>query len=86
MDVQKWQLKEVINNRLISTVHLDWGHYEEIETMIFECDADGNVENWSELYCQRYFSDEEAIEGHALILQKVRNGQLALGEGSSDEE
>lgn len=35
------------------------------ETMIFECDADGNVLSWSALYCNRYSSKEDAIDGHA---------------------
>jgi hypothetical protein len=34
------------------------------ETMAFASDADGNVSEWGEVYCDRYETREEAIAGH----------------------
>ena len=47
-----------------NTIDHDW------ETMVFECDAEGNVEDWGELDCERYDSQEEAKEGHNKMVEE----------------
>ncbi len=79
-------LKDVVTNSrgtyLVSTVLLpvvvrlfdgfSWtGPYE---TMVFPCDAEGNVTNWGgEEYCERYFSPEDAELGHEKTLNEWRS-------------
>lgn len=72
--LQEWKLQKQVGNMLVSTVRLHWPTFTEIETMVFSCDEDGNVTDWGELYCHRYNSDEEAIAGHAIMLNKLENG------------
>jgi hypothetical protein len=40
------------------------------ETMVFKCHPDGRVESWSELDCERYETAEEAVAGHAAMVEK----------------
>ena len=39
---------------------LDHGY----ETMVFACDSNGNVTDWSDLYCERYDTRAEMKLGH----------------------
>lgn len=39
------------------------------ETMVFLCDADGEVADWAELACNRYSDREEADTGHFEMVQ-----------------
>lgn len=34
------------------------------ETMAFPCDSRGNVIDWSEDFCDRYKTEEQALAGH----------------------
>ena len=43
------------------------------ETMVFKCDENGNVENWKDLDCDRYSSQQAAIEGHDNMVEKWKN-------------
>ncbi len=40
------------------------------ETMVFKCDAEGKVTNWSESDFERYEDEDSAIEGHNLLVKK----------------
>ena len=40
------------------------------ETMVFACDAEGNVEKWSDLDCETYSTWEEAQKGHLDMIDK----------------
>ena len=42
----------------------------EYETMVFECDEEGEVTNWAEVDISRYHTEEEAREGHATMVDK----------------
>lgn len=67
---------DTIGGYRISTVRLPFDHgYSEdaprwYETMIFA------VGSWSDLFCDRYATEEEAVAGHALTVQRVRAGEL----------
>lgn len=39
------------------------------ETMVFECDADGENVNYLDLYCKRYNNYLAAIDGHTLACE-----------------
>lgn len=43
------------------------------ETMLFGIDENGRT-NWNDLYCERYYSAEEAEARHKELAQKARNG------------
>lgn len=43
------------------------------ETMLFGIDEKGHT-NWNKLYCERYYSAEEAEARHKELLKKARNG------------
>lgn len=62
---------DVVNGEYwVSTVGIPgniWGRYE---TMVFECDSDGNVTNWIEVDYKRYRTSEEAAAGHITMLNK----------------
>lgn len=54
----------------VSTVQLPLPYGLEYETMVFPCDARGNVIDWSEDYCDRYKTEEQALEGHASTVKE----------------
>lgn len=71
----RFALKEVIQRGnkkyVVSTVKLPgsfFGSDSGYETMIFEANEDGTVNNYRELYCDRYESEEEAAKGHVHAL------------------
>ena len=41
--------------------------------MVFSCDADGEVTDWRELYCDRYTILQAALEGHEAVVFKYQN-------------
>lgn len=43
------------------------------ETMVFECDGSGNITNWLELAGNRYTTRDEAVYGHAQMMQEWTN-------------
>ena len=43
------------------------------ETMLFGIDENGCA-NWNDLYCERYYSAEEAEARHKELVKKARNG------------
>jgi hypothetical protein len=73
--VMKTQIVRNGKNYLVSTVYLGrldsriaqvyaplGGGYE---TMVFECDVDGDVKSYIDIYCERYQTEHAAMQGHA---------------------
>ena len=48
----------------------------DLETMVFMCNSDGVVSDWSGVDCDYYTSVEEAEYGHKMMLAKW--GKLAV--------
>ena len=46
---------------------LDHGY----ETMIFPCTEEGNVTNWTELYCDIYDTETEMVDAHKAIVADI---------------
>jgi hypothetical protein len=70
----RFSLRDVIKigekSYVVSTVELLPSPYSSsYETMIFESTEEGRVEDYSERYCNRYDSEEEARQGHAWALK-----------------
>ena len=42
------------------------------ETMVFECNKKGEVENWGELEKKNYMLEKQAIKGHNKIMKKYK--------------
>ena len=68
----------IVNSKLVSTMFLaidhGWGGSPKLfETMVFPVNYSGEVTNWSELYCERYGTWNEAIDGHAKAVELCEN-------------
>lgn len=73
--VMKTQIVRNGKNYLVSTVYLGRSDpriakmYEPLgggyETMVFECDSDGDVKSYIDIYCDRYQTEHAAMLGHA---------------------
>ena len=65
-------LRDIIKLRSGKFVMVDtrWTIDQGWETMVFSCDEDGKVKNWSDLDCARYANKEDAAIGHAEIINK----------------
>ena len=61
---------------LLSTVALGVEHYGGMwyESMVFAYDKNGEV-NMRELYCERYKTREEAVDGHSELLARLEAGE-----------
>lgn len=66
---------EIINKKRISTVFLNINHNlcDEGEPLLFETMVFSEG-NWSEIYCERYSTWQEAEEGHKRAVEWVKNG------------
>jgi hypothetical protein len=43
------------------------------ETMVFRCEAgEGPPDSWGELFCKRYATEEEALEGHRTLVETLK--------------
>lgn len=63
--------EELSNGKFISTVWLGLDHnYSGNEILIFETMVFPEKDNWSEEYCERYSTEEEAIKGHKRIVKQ----------------
>lgn len=61
---------------LVSTVEIEtiWGSSRmEYETMVFHCNASGEVTDRMELYCNRYSFLQDAHEGHEATVLMYQN-------------
>ena len=62
---------------VVSTVRLPFDHTfgrgtpQLFETMVFERDG----EDWMDLHCERYATEDEARDGHEKVVEKWRSGQ-----------
>lgn len=50
------------------------------ETMVFACDANGNVTDWMDLYAEWYDTASAMKDGHKVIVEKIKNGTLEWNE------
>ena len=67
-------------NALTDIVEVNGNHYcvdsvytidHGYETMVFACDANGNVTNWCDLYCDIYDTESEMREGHYHVVNNL---------------
>jgi len=72
---ERFLKQEYVNNYFISTIFLvidhnmtDKGRPVLFETMVF-----GGKEGWEDLEQERYYTEEEALEGHKRIVNKYNN-------------
>ena len=57
--------EDAFTGYMVSSVYLPFAHDgREYETMVFAADKDGNITDWMDLYCKRYYTEEEALAGH----------------------
>lgn len=74
----KFHLTDYIDDYYISTVDLGLDHSFGIgeplyyETMVFKKGS------WSDLYCERYSTEEEARKGHKWVIEQMKQGTLEL--------
>lgn len=74
----RFDLKDEVDDYLISTVDLGIDHSFGIgkplyyETMVFKKGS------WSDLYCERYSTEEEARKGHKWVIEQMKQGTLEL--------
>lgn len=62
------------------------GNSHPYETMVFKCNADGEVSSWAEQYAKRYLYEEEAAEGHDKVVLGVEDGTVKFyGEAVAQE-
>ncbi len=77
-DVEKRTVaKTQVGNHLVSTMLLVFdGGYDVrpliFETMVFPCDNEGNVENWSDEDRYRWSMLDEAKAGHAKVVAELK--------------
>jgi hypothetical protein len=66
---------EIINGHRVSTVWLGIDHaYEEGLPLLFETMVFNKENGWIELYCDRYSTWNESLEGHKKAVEWVLNG------------
>jgi len=64
------------DGKIVSTVWLGLNHsIDENKPLIFETMVFPNEDDFHELYCERYSTEQEAIEGHLRIVQKFLKGE-----------
>lgn len=61
-----------------------------LETMVFNCDEDGEVHDWNELHVERYDNEHDAKRGHMRICHDIEKyvceHEAKPDEKNSDEE
>ena len=73
-------LKTEVNGYEVSTVDLGIDHSFGMgnplyyETMVLE--KDGESIDYTDLYCERYSTEEEARKGHKTVVKKVKKGEI----------
>lgn len=61
---------------LLSTVRLQYfSNCAPYETMLFKINKRNGV-SYKDLYCQRYYTQQEAEEGHKDLLLRVERGEM----------
>lgn len=86
----RFDLKTTVNNYLVSTVDLGIDHQYMAglpplyyETMICKI-KDGEVD-FTDVYCERYTTEEEARRGHNMAIDYVKNHLEALKYAKEEE-
>ena len=66
-----------INGYWVSTVRLGFplGPGGEYETMVFAIEDENRV-NYTDLYCERYATPAQAAEGHKIVVNLVKIGDI----------
>lgn len=59
---------------LLSTVKLHWYYNLSYETMLFKIDKRNRV-RYKDLYCRKYYTQQEAEAGHKELLLRVEHGE-----------
>ncbi len=83
----KTLLKGKNKNFLVSTVNLNRLHdylvetnnkfYNENETMVFECDGNGKISSYEELYCDKFSDDDFFLQSHKnAILEFIKREEI----------
>lgn len=66
---------EIVNEHRVSTVWLGVDHaFEGCHPLLFETMVFNKENGWSELYCDRYNTWDQALEGHKKAVEWVLNG------------
>lgn len=76
--------EDTVGDFWVSTIRLSIDHGSSFgrpplwyETMVFR-QKDGEVTSWSDLYCNRYTTEDEARAGHNRVVEKLAAGTLGL--------
>lgn len=69
------KLRNVVNTRNHGYVAIDTCYTFDhgFETMVFKCDKNGNIIDWSDLDVDMYDNAEKAEEGHKEMIEKWKN-------------
>jgi hypothetical protein len=69
--------EDAFTGYMVSSVYLPFPHDgREYETMVFNANKDGNITDWTDLYCKRYYNEEEAMAGHETICAALHSASL----------
>ena len=71
-DFLKKQLRDVVATKNGQYVAVDtcWTIDHGWETMVFQCNSEGNIESYADLDADWYDSEAEAAEGHVAMIKK----------------
>lgn len=71
------KLRNVVNTRNHGYVAIDTCYTFDhgFETMVFKCDKNGNIIDWSELDVDMYDNAEKAEEGHKEMIEKWKTNK-----------
>ena len=83
----KTLLKGKNKNFLVSTVNLNFldgyqfltieNFYNENETMVFECDENGKIVSYEELYCNKFSDNDFFLQSHKnAILEFIKKEEI----------
>ncbi len=69
------KLRDVVKTRNCGYVAVDTCYTLDhgFETMVFKCDKNGNIIDWSDLDVDMYDNAEKAEEGHKEMIEKWKN-------------
>lgn len=66
-----------------SSTEIVAGLLPPFETMLFAVNEKGYTD-YNDLYCERYYSEEEAIRRHGELLEKAESGEKFWKEGDGE--
>lgn len=58
---------------IVSTVFISF--IKQYETMVFECDKDGYINNYFDLDCKHYDDESFAMQGHHKMIEEWRSNE-----------